>query len=88
MCNGREQQEYTGRRDPNEQETQEISMNRFILSIATAAIASATLIGGAQASTIWRFPHKSAPYAVPHDHVKSQGAAPVVVHRTARHNHG
>lgn len=62
-------------------------MNRFILSIATAAIASATFVGGAQANSIWRFPYKSAPYAVSHGHAKPQ-AATVIGSRTARHNHG
>ncbi len=45
-------------------------MKRIILAIVTAAIGSATLIGGAQANTIWRYPYKSTPYAVPHDHAK------------------
>lgn len=63
-------------------------MNRFILSIATAAVASATFVGGAQANTIWRYPYKSAPYAVPHVDAKLQAAAPVTIRRTARHHHG
>ncbi|OYW55415.1 MAG: hypothetical protein B7Y80_14065 [Hyphomicrobium sp. 32-62-53] len=59
-------------------------MNRFILSIATAAIASATFVGGAQANTIWRFPYKSAPFAVSHDHGTPQ-AATAIGHPAARH---
>lgn len=51
-------------------------MKRIILAIATAAISSATLIGGAQANTICRYPYKSTPYAVPHDHVKTAAERP------------
>jgi len=61
-------------------------MNRIILAIATAAISSATLAGGAQASTIWRYPFKSAPYAVPHDHAKPL-AASLTIQPAARHEH-
>lgn len=62
-------------------------MTRFILSIAAAAVASTTFVGGAQANTIMRFPYKSAPYAVPHEHAKPQ-AATVIGSRSARHSHG
>ncbi|MBN8912290.1 MAG: hypothetical protein WC807_09055 [Hyphomicrobium sp.] len=60
-------------------------MNRIILAIATAAVGSATLIGGAEANTIWRNPYKSTPYAVPHDHAKPLSAkvAPMAAKRHA-----
>lgn len=61
-------------------------MNRFILSIAAAAVASTALMGGAQANTIWRFPHKSMPYAVPHDHAKVS-INKVAVKSAVRHAH-
>lgn len=61
-------------------------MNRIILAIATAAISSATLVGGAQASTIWRYPFKSAPYAVPHNHAKPL-AESVAIQPAERHAH-
>lgn len=54
-------------------------MNRIILAIATAAISSSTLIGGAQADTIWRYPVKGTPYAIPHDHAK-----PLTAHVAAK----
>lgn len=62
-------------------------MNRFILSIAAAAVATTALIGGAQANTIWRLPYKSTPYAVPHDHAKAS-INTVPVKSAARHVHG
>lgn len=61
-------------------------MKRTVLAIATAAIGSAALIGGAQASPIWRFPFKSAPYAVPHDHAKPL-AAKFSANSAQRHAH-
>ena len=61
-------------------------MTRIILAIASAAIGSAILIGGAQASTIWRYPFKSAPYAVPHDHANPL-AAKVAFKPVKRHVH-
>jgi hypothetical protein len=56
----------------------------------TSALAVMTLTAGlfagqAQAHTQWRFPHKSAPYAVPHTHtsgeykVRSQSDCPRTV---------
>lgn len=62
-------------------------MNRIILSIAAAAVASAAFVGGAQANTIMRFPYKSAPYAVPHDHTKAS-IDKVAVKPTVRHIDG
>lgn len=61
-------------------------MNRLILSIAAAAVASATFVGGAQANTILRFPYKSAPYAVSHDHAKLQ-VVKASGNQAARHVH-
>lgn len=59
-------------------------MTRIILAIATAAVGSATLIGSAQAGTIWRYPFKSAPYAVPHDHPLDASVATQPAERHAR----
>lgn len=61
-------------------------MKRIILAIVTAAIGSTTLIGAAQANTIWRYPVKSTPYAVPHDHAKPL-AAKIAAKPAKRHLH-
>lgn len=61
-------------------------MNRVILALAIAALSSATLAGGAQAETIWRFPYKGMPYAVPHDHGKKV-VAKVAMKPAERHVH-
>jgi hypothetical protein len=41
---------------------------RLMLNLAAAALLTGTVAGQAQADTIWRFPYKGAPYAVPHEH--------------------
>lgn len=41
---------------------------RLILNLAAAALLTGTIAGQAQAHTVWRFPYKAAPYAVPHEH--------------------
>jgi hypothetical protein len=42
-----------------------------MLNLAAAALATGTLLGQAQAETVWRYPPKGgAPYAVPHEHTK------------------
>lgn len=42
--------------------------------IKTGLLALALTVGtaAAQAHTMWRFPHKGAPYAVPHTHPKGE----------------
>ncbi len=64
----------------------------------TSALAGLTLSAGlfagqAQAHTEWRFPHKSAPYAVPHTHsgggyaVRNASECPrTVIRRSFRSN--
>lgn len=39
-------------------------------ALALAAVAMSSGIGQAEANTVWVFPYKGAPYAVPHDHSK------------------
>lgn len=41
-------------------------------AIAAITLAVASFAGQAQAHTQWRFPYKSAPYAVPHTHVTGE----------------
>jgi hypothetical protein len=53
----------------------------------TALVALTLTVGGApaQAHTIWRFPYKGAPYAVPHEHkgsVAVTGKAKSLLRRT------
>jgi len=45
-----------------------IAFPRLILNLAAAALLTGTVAGQAQAETVWRFPYKGAPYAVPHEH--------------------
>lgn len=59
---------------------------KTIIKAALVAVTLAASGAAAQAHTIWRFPFKSAPYAVPHQHYK-----PAVRSNTGRkhmHRHG
>jgi hypothetical protein len=57
---------------------------KTIIKAALVAVTLAASGAAAQAHTVWRFPFKSAPYAVPHQHYK-----PAVRSNTVRnHRHG
>ena len=62
-------------------------MNRIILAFAAAAISSATLVGGAQANTIWRYPYKRTSYAVPHAHAQPPAGKVAAGKPVKRHVH-
>lgn len=56
--------------------------------LAIAAAVSVSAAGQATANTIWTFPYKGVPYAVPHDHAKRANSSSKigrkVVHAQAR----
>jgi hypothetical protein len=42
----------------------------FVGALALSAVAMANVVGQAEANSVWAFPFKGTPYAVPHDHTK------------------
>jgi hypothetical protein len=67
---------------------------RFILKLAAIALLTGTVAGQAMAGSVWRFPYKGAPRAVPHEHNDRVSAASKKAkhaskrgYRDAQHSH-
>lgn len=54
------------------------------LVLGTVAMSGA--VGQAEANTVWVFPYKGAPYAVPHDHTKQANTPLKLKKKAAREN--
>lgn len=55
----------------------------LVVAAAIAAVAMTSTVNQATANTVWVFPYKGAPYAVPHDHGK-QVNTPVKTKKVVR----
>ena len=60
-------------------------MKRAVVGIAAVTAALMSLVDGARANTIVRWPYKSSPYAVPHPHVSKQAAIAIALKHGRRH---
>lgn len=58
----------------------------LVAGLAFTAVAITGLFGQATANTVWVFPYKGTPYAVPHDHGKQANTSLKTKKKAAREN--